>query len=113
MPEKTAYRIVEKTPHGQYKTLFHGCNGSRVLPVGVWLKSEQKKVRDGSGGTYYTSGFHLIESLKECQNFMKRKFTAPRNLVIVKCLISGETWPKSHSPSNIILCKYMKILEEA
>lgn len=108
---KTAYRIVEKTDKG-YKTLFHGCNGSRILPVGKWLKSEQKTVKDGTKGKLYRSGWHLIEDKEECIKFMKKRFTAPRELAVVECQIKGETWPKAHSPYPITLCKYMKILGE-
>ena len=108
---KKAYRLVEKTDKG-YKTLFHGINKSRLLPVGEWLRSEQKTVKDGTKGKYYKSGWHLIESLEECQDFMKSRFTAPRELAIVECEIKGNTWSKEHSPYNIILCEWMKILGE-
>jgi hypothetical protein len=108
---KTAYRIVEKTDKG-YKTLFHGVNKSRMLEVGKWLRSEQKTVKDGTKGKYYESGWHLLEDLEECRAFMKSRFTAPRELVIVECKIKGETWPKAHSPHNITLCKWMKIIKE-
>lgn len=105
------YRIVEKTDKG-YKTLFHGCNKSRSLSIGKWLRSEQKKVRDGSAGKYYTSGWHLMENFEECQKFMKSRFTASRELVIVKCKVKGKSWPKAHSPYNIMLWEWMKIIEE-
>jgi hypothetical protein len=108
---KTAYRIVEKTDKG-YKTLFHGVKGSRFLPVGKWLRSEQKKVRDGSAGKYYKSGFHVLEDLEKCRKFMVNRFKAPRELVVVECQIKGKTWPKAHSPYNITLCEYMKIIGE-
>jgi hypothetical protein len=108
---KTMYRIVEKTDKG-YKTLFHGIKGSRILPVGKWLRSEQKMVRDGSKGKYYKAGFHLIEDLEECRKFMKMRFSAPRELVIVECRVKGKCWPKEHSPHNIMLYEYMKIIGE-
>jgi hypothetical protein len=108
---KKAYRIVEKTDKG-YKTLFHGINRSRLLAVGKWLRSEQKTVKDGSKGKLYKSGWHLIEDLEECRKFMESRFTAPRELVIVECEVKGEIWDKEHSPHNIILCEWMKIIGE-
>ena len=108
---KEAYRIVEKTDKG-YKTLFHGFNRTRLLPVGQWLRSEQKTVRDGSKGKYYKSGWHLMENLEECRKFMESRFTAPRELVIVKCEVKGKSWPKAHSPHNIMLFEWMKIIGE-
>ena len=50
-----AYKIVE-LDDGHIKTLFHGLNGSRILPCNVWLKSEQKLVKDGTSKTFYESG---------------------------------------------------------
>ena len=108
---RKAYRLVEKTDKG-YKTLFHGINKSRFLPVGEWIRSEQKQVKDGTKGKYYESGWHVMENLEECQKFMSSRFKAPRELVVVECLIKGKTWPKAHSPYNITLCEWMKIERE-
>jgi hypothetical protein len=33
---------------GKIFSLFHGTQGSRNLPAGIWLKADKKIVRDGS-----------------------------------------------------------------
>ena len=39
--EKTWYKIVDYE-NGQYKTLFHGVNKSRVLKFNEWLEADMK-----------------------------------------------------------------------
>lgn len=104
------YKIVDKDSKGNYKALFHGVGGSRFLPVGEWLESEQKTVRDGSSGTQYLSGWHIMMNLDECQEYLKRFTVSGR--VIVEVDVKGRIWPKEHSPSNVHLCKWIKIIGE-
>jgi hypothetical protein len=105
-----AYRICERRGE-KLLTLFHALNGSRVLPIGIWLKATIKPVYDGSHKTAkeYLSGFHVLADLNECRAFTS-KFRANRDLVIVKCDIKGNR-TKDHSPSNIILADEMKLIE--
>ena len=52
------------------KTLFHGNNGSRVIPMKEWVEaSKYKLVTDGSSSTEYMSGWHVFENFDE----LKRK----------------------------------------
>lgn len=106
----TAYRICERKK-GNLLTLFHGVRGSRTLPLNEWIEAETKEVFEGSRLTAkrYISGFHCLPTLEETRKF-SRKFRAPRDLVIVKCEIKN-THPKTHSTSNILLAKWMRILE--
>ncbi len=105
------YKIVDKDKDGNFKTLFHGIDGSRIIPVGEWVKSEQKIVSDGSTGTKYKSGWHIILDYDECREYLS-KFTANIERTIVRVKIKGKTWSKEHSPSNVWLCEYIKIVEE-
>jgi len=105
------FKIVDKDKKGNYKALFHGIDGSRIIPVGEWVKSEQKMVRDGSTGTKYKSGWHIMKDHDECQNYLSM-FTADKPRVIVEVEVKGKSWPKEHSPSNIWLCEYIKIIGE-
>jgi hypothetical protein len=106
------YRICERKQSKLF-TLFHafGMPRSRELPMNEWLNAEIKPVYDGSKKTakQYTSGFHVFEDPEECARFIKM-FHAPRELVMVKVLI-GDTWPKSHSRSNVLLTDKMKIIK--
>ena len=108
------YRICERKG-GRLYTLFHPFDKesgrSRELPTGEWLTAQIGPVYDGSRktATEYRSGFHIFEDPEECSRFIKM-FRAPRELVMVKVLI-GDTWPKSHSRSNVLLTDRMKVLE--
>jgi len=104
------YKIVDRDSNGAFKALFHGINGSRVIPEGQWVKSEQKLVRDGSVGTQYISGWHVMMNLDECMEYLS-KFTAKNvDRVIAKVDVKGNIWPKSHSNSNVHLCEYIKVM---
>ena len=105
-----AYRICERK-NGKLYTLFHGIQGSREMPLNVWMEAEVKLVRDGSRGKAkeYLSGFHCIVDLDEMRDF-KRMFRKERDLVLVKCKIEGRR-RKEHSRANIILADKIKLLE--
>jgi len=112
--DKYYYRICEKKGDRLY-TLFHSfekpTGKSRELPMGEWLTAHMGPVWDGSRKTAkeYRSGFHVFKDAEECGRFIKM-FRAPRELVMVKVLV-GNTWPKTHSRSNVLLTNKMKILE--
>lgn len=75
------------------------------------MKSEQKMVRDGSTGTKYKSGWHIMMNHDECQEYLS-KFTADVERIIVMVKIKGKIWAKEHSPNNVWLCEYIKIIGE-
>jgi hypothetical protein len=104
------YRICERKGD-KLLTLFHGINGSRVLPIGEWITAEMKLVTDGSKTTskLYYSGFHVLKDINECRNFVK-KFRRPRDLVMVECEVE-DTHSKTHSKHNILLARRMKIIK--
>ena len=66
------------------KTLFHGVNGSRILPFDMWIDADRKLVSDGSGGTKYESGFHIFLTHGKAEEYLK-KFRTPRNRIIIRC----------------------------
>ena len=105
------YRICE-LKNDKLLTLFHGINGSRVLPLNEWKTATIKDVSDGSRKTskIFKSGFHVLPTLEETRLFSK-KFRAKRNLVIVKCEIGENMWPKLHSRANVLLADKIKLLE--
>jgi hypothetical protein len=105
------YKIVNKDRHGNFKTLFHGIDGCRIIEPDEWVKSDQKMVRDGSVGTMYNSGWHIMMNLDEVQEYLTR-FTADKSRVIVKVDVKGKIWSKEHSPSNVHLCEYIKVIGE-
>jgi hypothetical protein len=107
--EKIWFKILEKK-NGQYKTLYHGVNKSRILDVGKWLTSEQKEVKDGSSTHRYTSGWHILPSLAETKEYLK-KFKKKRELKLMLCKAKG-VWEKEHSRHDVYLAKKIYILGE-
>jgi len=78
-----AWKIVERNWDGEFKSLFHGTEGSRILQIGVWLKAEKKTVRDGTGRTRYISGFHVFKTQKLAKKYFER-FQYTDNRIIIK-----------------------------
>jgi hypothetical protein len=107
--EKIWFKIVEKK-NGQYKTLYHGVNKSRILEIGKWIASEQKTVKDGQSTNRYTSGWHILPNLAETLEYLK-KFKKERELKIMLCKAKG-TWKKEHSRNDVYLAKKIYILGE-
>ena len=81
------WRIIEKHERG-IKTLFHGVNGSRVLPQGRWIKAEKKWGSEGVGGRKYITAFHCLDSKENMVKFSK-KFRIRKNRYIIPILAKG------------------------
>lgn len=103
--KKKWFKIVDVV-NGDVKTLFHGLNGNRTLPYNKWLTAEKKIVQDGKG-TMYLSGFHIMQSLEDSIEYLKR-FKNIQNKAVVWVSTQNE-WKKEHSPSNVWLCEKIKI----
>lgn len=104
-----AYRIVEEK-NGEYYSLFHGTNRSRKLPRGIWIKADKKLVKDGTRGTYYRSGFHVLTSKEEAEKFFAKLFRIYKNRKVIKVLAKGLR-PKGHSRHEIFLADEMYVPE--
>lgn len=98
-----AYKIVEVVD-GQIKTLFHGIDGSRLMPRGKWIDADETWVRDGSKGTYYLSGWHVFLTLVDATEYLFRFRKRTDILQIVQCKVEGLT-PKLHSPAPVLLAR--------
>jgi hypothetical protein len=107
---KIWWKIVEQDEEGNYKTLFHGLNGSRSLPKNQWLTAVEKMVGDGTSKTRYLSGFHVLPTYGGCLEYLKY-FKTPKNRVIVPCFVRGCLRPKSHSRHIVFLAKEVKFLD--
>lgn len=108
---KKAYKIVEKVD-GKVKTLFHGLNGSRTLPIGEWLTADMKEVKDGTSKNSYTSGWHVLPTVEDCKNYLTKFKNRLDCLIIVECEVDGRIWEKEHSPSPVFLAEHMRINSE-
>ena len=52
------------------------------------MQATIKRVRDGSGGQYYKSGFHVFLDKQQAVDALG-DFSANRQLVVVECLAEG------------------------
>jgi len=105
------YRICNYRK-GKLYSLFHGTNHTRYIPLNTWMKAEEKLMRDGSGKSYYISGFHVMPDLDEVRTWFNKAFKFAQDRVIVKCEIKdGSLRKKDHSKYGIFLTSEMKVLE--
>ena len=98
------YRIFEvDATTGRPATLFHGVNGSRVLPVGEPIEANRKRVRDGRGNAWYESGFHVFKREQDAyayaQRFNRNRANA-RTFRVCPVIVTGDPMIKEHSPAR-------------
>lgn len=103
------YKIVELDTKGRVKSLFHGTDGSRILEINKWLTANIRLTKDGTIGTKYLSGWHIIPTHQECVEYLT-KFKILHNKKIARCR-AFQIWPKHHSRSNVYLSKNLFIEE--
>lgn len=66
-----------------YKFLYHGVNGTRVIPFNTWLKADRKWA--GEGGTKYWTGFHVFLDKTMMETYLKKFTDKTKKRVVVKC----------------------------
>ena len=103
-----AWKIVETDDKGNLKMLFHGLDGSRIIPENQWLVAEEKMVRDGTSKTYYLSGWHVLLERQHAVDYLKAFKNRLDKLRIIKVLVK-DIRPKEHSPSPVFLAKEMML----
>lgn len=99
------YKIVEKDGK-DYKFLFHGVDRDRKIPE-KWIKAEKKLVIDGSGGTEYISGFHVLRTKEQAKEYLQN-FEKTKNKVIIPCEVKNVR-KKEHSRSEVYLANEILI----
>ena len=77
------YKIV-LVERDELRTLFHGINRSRILPVNKWIKAEKRYGRDGSGQNFYLTGIHCFKDEEVAIEYLN-KFRIEKNRVIIEC----------------------------
>lgn len=100
------YKIMDYEK-GNLRTLFHGLDGSKTVPMYKWLHAKVAEVSDGTNGTKYISGWHIFDSYDECKEYLKY-FTNIKNKVIARCK-AKKLWDKEHSRSNVQLAEWIYI----
>lgn len=101
-----AYKIVESDNRGNLKMLFHGINKSKIIAPDVWIKADEKMVKDGTSKTEYLSGWHVLLTHQGCVDYLSAFKNRLDQLHIVEVLVK-EIRPKEHSPSPVFLAREM------
>jgi hypothetical protein len=105
-----AFKLFDKV-NGKRRFLYHGLNRSMTVPAGQWLKAEVREVSDGSGGTKYKSGFHVLMTMEDTLEYLE-KFTTRKHLKEIVEVEVRNVWPKEHSKYPVFLAEEMKIIGE-
>lgn len=109
MAKAKVYRVLKAFrfhPDRQPHFLFHGNQGATRVPLDKWIKADRKWVQDGSGKTYYFSGFHGFTDTQTLHDWQK---TTKTQYIIVPVRVSG-TRPKAHSRhKGVILARWLCI----
>jgi len=90
------YRIVEIVD-GKVRSLFHGTNGSREIPIGEWYQANTKEVKDGTNGKIYKGGWHFLPTKEDAISFLDRMFRIKDNRYVIECYVRGDIREKAHS----------------
>jgi len=103
------YKIVESGEDIGLRTLFYGNGGSRTLATKKWLRAAEKVVHDGSNGTPYTSGWHVLPTKTEAENYLKQfKKDRRERLIVIRVWAQG-VYKKEHSRSPVYLAREIYI----
>jgi len=104
-----AYKIMKQSGEdGYFKTLFHGINGSKLVPVDTWLEADHKWCSDGSGGTRYLSGIHVLLDYEEALDYLEN-FKDHTDKVIVMCEVEDYR-KKEHARHPVFLASKCRIM---
>jgi len=107
-----AFKIMKVSDQeNSWKTLFHGVDGDRNISCDEWVNSKTSYVRDGSGGTYYLSGWHVLPSYDSALLYMEN-FKDTTDKYIVECEVKSYQ-KKEHARSPVFLAKSIKLGSEA
>jgi hypothetical protein len=106
---ETKYRLFE-LKDGNYLTLFHSVNGTRIIPIGQWIKAKQCIAYEGQHGKKYRAAFHVFDSIEIIPTFIK-KFHASRTLIVAQVVVRGKC-RKKPSNSTITLAPEMMVLNK-
>ena len=94
-----AWKIFE-VEDGNVKTLFHGVNGSKSIRRVEIVSADEKMVIDGTNGTEYLSGFHVLLAKSVAEEYMKSFRKRTEKLRILPVFV-GDLRKKEHSRSEV------------
>lgn len=100
MKQKVYYKIVN-VKDDTLRFLFHGVDNSKTIEPNKWYVADKKMVIDGTNGTQYLSGFHILETIEEAEKYLTN-FSTTDNKRIVEVL-AKDIRKKEHSRSEVFL----------
>src|SRR5260221_3775632 len=108
---KKYYRIVDIDKDNNFRSLFHSViNGRRLMPKNQWIKAIKRLGWEGDNGTKYITGFHVLPTLEECQEYAKKfKIKDRRRIISLHC---KKLRKKKHSPSSVLLADQIYIPQD-
>ena len=101
---KLYYKYVRQR-RGVVITLMRAWKGTRVLPMGQWLKAERKLGREGSGRQYWT-GWHCFEDEATAKKYLYR-FKRPEEIFIIPVMCRNVT--KKPGRTEVMLASDMYV----
>jgi hypothetical protein len=108
---KEAYRLL-RVRDGKPTTLFHGFEGSKVLPLDADLRAVEKPVHNpgkrNSGSPGFISGWHVLPTKEECVDYLGR-FTAKEDIVVCRVEVAAT---RDKPRSKVSLSRWMRIRSE-
>ena len=96
---RLVYRIVEIS-NGKAKSLFHGTNKKREIPLDKWVRANKKIVRDGSNEFRYLSGFHFLPTKDAANHFFNTMFRIKENRYVIPCYVRGNIRVKRENQAS-------------
>jgi len=76
---------------------------------GKWVESERKWVNDGNSKSYW-SGWHVLPTKAVAEAYLTRFKNRRDKLVILRCNIKGNVWPKAHANAPVVLAQFLKLI---
>lgn len=109
MKVEKCYKIVDAVPRG-LRFLFHGVDGTKLIPFDTWLTAEVKWA--GEGGNKYWTGFHVLKTREDCEKYMERFTDKKKIRTIVECR-AKELRPKKSSGGLVFLASKLMIPKQS
>ena len=95
------YKIVD-LKNDNYQWLFHGVNGTKVVPFNTWVKADRKWA--GEGGHKYWTGFHMFVRKEIAEKYFERFTDKTKTRVIIR-VFGRRMRVKESSRGNVFLAE--------
>ena len=106
------FKIVDMDKKYQPKFLFHGIGGNKVIPTDKTIQAKESLVKDGTGGTQYLSGIHVLKDVDTAVDYLlEQNFVISITKIIVPVFCSFIR-RKVHARSEVWLASNMILFQK-